>query len=557
MRRFIRRNHSSLLLCLASILSISSMIFIPDISMAQDSDKRVMWQLDCDPSLSKSECDTVQSAVLKTLSRAKERHFVGNSIVTQKIKKEGLNFPECFTEGKPCSAGGSLVLDVHNVDAFAKAKFSKVSNEWQIELKLYQNNSASAVNVKRSSPNLENLMTNVTGSLFEMESMIEVTSQIPDIEVYINEKLVGLAPLTLKTPVGEQKITFKKSGYVTETWEFVAEKGKVHTKELNLEPEKVQLTILVTDPAATVDINGQAWGNSNESHEVLPGNQKIDIHSQDFEDFSMDYKVYAGNPQTIHVALLPKSEDPYVIRHRGISKYRLSMTLGYHLGYQSFSLRNSHVELNNGAYYYPPEDKWASTVFHGLSLGFNYEAQYWGIGIFKFDFGGSGFDKTFEVDNDLNNRSYLNAKADGAMLIGFYPAQIKAHYTFWVMQAELTAGVGLSHLMLWADIDNDAGSGLLAERAKFSRTAFSMNLDLNLKFFFSEESFVTLGYDFQYDFEPDHARSSARHGVTIALGYQFPFWMRDDNSSVPEVVTTDDELNSDTQDNPVSYKLED
>ena len=558
MNRLIHRSYSSVFRYLVPFVWLLGFFALPTTSMAQDSDKRVFWQLDCDKSLSKSDCNNVQSTVIKTLSRAKERHFVGESIVSQKIKKEGLNFPDCFTDGKPCSAGGSLILDVHNVDAFVKAVFSKVANEWQLDLSLYQNNSASAVKVRRTSPNLENLLTNVTSSLFEMESAIEVTSLVPDVEVYINEKLVGMAPLTLKTYVGEQKVTFKKAGYVTQTWEFVAEKGKVHHKDLNLEPEKVQLTILVTDPAATVDINGQPWGGANESHEVLPGNQNIEIHSKDFNDFSMDYKVYSGNPQTIHVALLPKSEDPYVIRHRGISKYRLSMTFGYHLAYQSFSLRNSSIILDNGEEYFPPEDKWASTVFNGFSLGLNYEAKYWGIGIFKFDFGASGIDKTFEVDNDLNVKNYLNATADGAVFIGFYPAQLRAHYTFWVMQAEATAGVGLSHLMLWADVD-DVGSGLLAEHAKLSRTAFSLNLDLGLKFFMSEESYIMLGYDFQYDFEPDQARSSARHGVNIAFGYQFPIWMRSD-SPAPEpesIETTDDSLNSENQDSSVSYKLED
>jgi len=168
------------------------------------------------------------------------------------------------------------------------------------------------------------------------------------------------------------------------------------------------------------------------------------------------------------------------------------------------------------------------------------------------DIGGSGIDSAFRVDDDKITKNYLNAAADGAMFIGFYPAQLKAHYTFWVMQAEAVGGVGLSHLRLKSHIyDTDHWE----EGVTFARTAFSLNFDFALKFFFSEESYGMISYDFQYDIEKKNARSFARHGLTVGLGYQLPILVRDDEAPDPEIMTSEEEteVSSDSS----SFKLED
>lgn len=500
------------LLCTCAFVSCSALLgsFMPEAAHAQSEDTRVFWQIQYDNQLSESKRTEVQSAILQTLSRAKERHFASDKIIEQKIKKEGVNFPECFEEGMPCNMGGAFLLDVHNVDAYAKALFSNDGKMWTIDLTLYRSLSATPLHVKQSGASLTDLMQKVTGSIFEMEAGLEMTSNVPNVEVYINQKLIGTTPLTIKAPTGDQIVTFKKAGYVTQTWEFTAEKGKLYTKNVELEPEVTQLTVLTTAPDAHIYIDNQEWGISNETHDILPGDHVIEIRSDTHHDFSQDYKVYPGTPQTIQVAQLPNSASHWDIRHAGILKYRFSTTLGYHLGVQKLNMPNAK---KNG---FAPDFS-ESVTYHGISWALNYEAPYWGISIFRLDIGGAHPDKTFYIDT-------LQTTPDNSVFVGFYPAQLKAHYTFWVMQAEATFGVGLSYFKLNAKNEENSKFAL-------SQKAFSLDFSLGIKYFMSEESFVMLAYDLQYD---AISHSKPRNGFTAALGLQIPLLMRSAEVPNPE-----------------------
>jgi hypothetical protein len=88
------------------------------------------------------------------------------------------------------------------------------------------------------------------------------------------------------------------------------------------------------------------------------------------------------------------------------------------------------------------------------------------------------------------------------------------------MQAEAVFGVGLAYHRLTADIA-DIG------RHTIARTAFSLNLNVGLKYFFSEESFAFVSYDFQKDIEKSGGKSTGRHGMTVGIGYQLPILMRE------------------------------
>ena len=155
----------------------------------------------------------------------------------------------------------------------------------------------------------------------------------------------------------------------------------------------------------------------------------------------------------------------------------------------------------------------------------SYEAKYWGLNLFRMDIGGSGIDKSFTVE-DYGNGHSLEAISDGAMFVGFYPVQLKGHIPFWVMQAEAVFGVGFAYHKLTADIASIGDH-------EFSRIAFSLNFDVGLKYFFSEESFVFASYDFQKDIEKSGGKSSGRHGMTIGFGYQLPILMRQ-NIAAPD-----------------------
>lgn len=507
----------------------------PDVALAQSDQSRVLWQLDFDPALSTAQRDEVQAVVLQTLSRAKERHFAGDSILTQKLKKEGLNFPECFTEGLPCTGGGAFVLDVHNVDAFAKARFSYSNKEWTIVLNLYQSMSSSSVQISKTGASLTDLMQKIAGSLFELEAGLEISSTVPDVEIYINQILVGKTPMRMKTSAGEQTIVFKKNGYVSESWQFTAEKGGIYVKDVDLRPEETQLTVLTTAEDAYVVIDGEEWGLANETHNILPGEHKIEIQSETHQTYSQDYKLYPGTPQTIQVALLPNSRSTYYIRHDGILKYRLSASLGYHFGTQELRFGDSKIGGHR-------TDFSETAYFNGISLALNYENEYWGVQILRLDIGGSGMSSMFTAGED----SY---SSDSAMFFGLYPAQIKAHHTFWVMQAEASFGLGYSLIKL------DAKKGMAKKSMR--QDAFSLDFSLGLKYFFSEESFAMLAYDLQYDVVD---KSKARHGFTLGVGLQFPIWMRNNDAPDPDLDEVDSEENSnvssDNSDEQISEILE-
>ncbi|MBQ9244064.1 MAG: PEGA domain-containing protein [Proteobacteria bacterium] len=493
----------------ACVMAVALTVALGGEASAQsDQNYRVMWQLDYG-SLSKSQRSEVDSVVMQVLSRAKERHFVGEQIISQKIKKEGLNFPDCFYEGMPCSGGGAFMLDVFNVDAFAKASFAYKNNEWHVGLHLYRNLSSAPVIIDRSGKSLDKLLQIVINSLFELESGLDLISSIPNVEVYINQKLVGTTPLSMKTPVGEQVITFKKAGYVSETWRFTAEKGQVYSKTVELKPEVTELTVLTNDPEAVIYVDDEVWGNSNETKDILPGEHQIAVVSETHHHYRQSYKVYPGTPQTFQAALLPNSISPYEIRHRNIGKYRFSTTLGYHFAAHRYAFTDS-IQVRKGEY----TPKISETgYFHGITWAVNYEDEYWGIQLFRLDIAGAASD--FDFNMDMSN-GRISSEADGGVLIGFYPAQVKGHYTFWVMQAEAALGLGLSHVRL-DGYNKNLGDFTL------TKTSFSIGLSLGLKYFFSEESFAQLAYDIQFDTSD---KSRPRHGLTLSVGMQIPVWMR-------------------------------
>ncbi len=502
----------SALLCVGTQLCI-----LPEVC-AQSSDTRVAWRLDYAPELSKTERAEIESTVLKTLMRAKERHFAGDAILTQKLKSEGLNFPDCFTQGEPCASGGTFVLDVYNADAYAEAVFSRDSEagEWGIDLTLNRRYSGSAMRIRRSGRDLSELLRQVLSGLFEMEAEISIDTAQPNLNVWLNNRFIGTAPLSMRISVGEQNIEFKKDGYVSQSWKFDAEKGKLYSKQIELVPEVTPLTILTSAPDSYVTIDGNRVGAANATYDILPGDHAIGVSAEGYHGFEQEYKVYPGSLQTMQVALRPKSASPYEIRHQNIGMYRFSGFVGYRYANESMSMKKSKAKVGaNGYRYAPSRSGWASGDFHGLTLRLDYESRYWGLSLFELDASWAKFRDRDAFEMKTAGSDPIRVNPEDGWMIGFYPAQIKGHYTFWVMQAEAILGLGVSHKKINARSESDGFS--------FSQTSFSAHFNASLKFYMSEESFASLGYDFQIDAADGE---KGRHGVVLGLGMQFPVWRR-------------------------------
>ncbi len=543
----------------AALLSIAALeaVAAPQLAEAQEPDEnaRVMWNIRYADGLDKATRDEVQNTLLSTLARGRERHFATQPIITQKLKSEGLQIPSCFEDGGPCASGPSFLLDVHQVDIYVDALFNKVGDEWQIELKLFKRFASSSNTITQTGKNLANLLNTIIGSLFVLESSIDITSEIPDVEVWLNQKLIGTTPLSMKITEGPQKLVFKKDGYFSGDWSFTAQKGAIHSHYVELSPETTQFTVVTTDEEAEILVDGAEWGHSGDTHEILPGNHNISIKSAAYHPYEQDLTIYAGGPQTMQVSLLPNSRDIEDIRADGIKRYRFSATGGYHFGIQKFGMGSNNTirikkthptpaDIESGNYGYKHVSagsknqgdayaKFADTSFHGMSFAFNYENEFWGITLARLDLLGSAYDGLFGLyenqGGQLGNTG-IGMKGDGGTLIGFYPAQLKAHYNFWVMQVELQAGVGVSWTKLKGvqtnAIDMTGTTDYEDLKVAFSRTQFSANFDLGLKYFFTEETFAMLSYGLQIDSD-GRDDTTLRHGMTIAFGIQIPMAMRD------------------------------
>lgn len=484
---------------------------------AQSSETRVVWKLGYAQELDTQTRNEIESTVIKTLLRAKERHFVGDAILAQKLRNEGFNFPDCFTQGEPCSGGGTFVLDVYNVDAYADATFSRDEShsEWVVDLRLNRRFSGSEMKIHRSGKDLAELLRNVLSALFEMDAEISIESTQANLNVYLNGRFVGTAPISMRIPVGAQSVEFKRDGYVSQSWQFEAEKGELYAKSVDLVPEVTQITVLTSASQDTLlEVDGEMLGPANATYDILPGDHTVKVSAPGYHDFEQAYKVYPGNPQTMQVALLPESQSPWTIRHKNISNYRLSGFFGYKYANESLSFKDSKLDIA-GKRYSPQRTGWKDADYHGFTLRLDYEDEYWGVSFFGLDFGWASFSPHDALDLRTFGGDTIRTNLKDAWMVSFYPAQIKGHYTFWVMQAEALFGIGLAHKSV-----TGAFSG---KSFTLAQTAFSVHLNLGLKYFLSEESFVSIGYDLQFDVKDGEF---PRHGVVVGLGMQFPVWMR-------------------------------
>ena len=86
--------------------------------------------------------------------------------------------------------------------------------------------------------------------------------------------------------------------------------------------------------------------------------------------------------------------------------------------------------------------------------------------------------------------------------------------------------MGVSHLRVSGTTPFD--------KFTLKQTAFSINFDVMLKYYLSEESYVSAGYELQYDVK---GGERARHGLSVMFGFQFPLWMRETGHGVDSMNT--------------------
>ena len=92
-------------------------------------------------------------------------------------------------------------------------------------------------------------------------------------------------------------------------------------------------------------------------------------------------------------------------------------------------------------------------------------------------------------------------------------------------------GFGVSYKHLNArDIEDN-------EKFSLSQTAFSIHFNAGFKYYLSEETFVSVGYDFQFETIDGE---TGRHGVVLGLGMQIPLWQRRASTEIEDNATMSD-----------------
>lgn len=505
-----------------------------------DPSRRVVWRISYER-LSETEKAEAETVVLRTLSRAEERHYASPELLKRKLEQEGIAIPVCFEDGSLCTRGGTFLTEVFNVDAYADAKFSKNGDEWLLNLALYRRLGGEATRIEMGHTQLERLVQSAIGSLFTLEASLNLSSQPSGASIFLNGRLVGQTPQELKTVEGKQDITFKLSGYEDASWQVNAQKGEVYPYEAQLKALPTSFTMLTSTTDAKLWMDGKELGAANEPYDVLPGEHDFVLKAEGYEDFSQKIKIYPNHAQTAQAALLPKSEPWWVVRHRGIKKYRFSAYAGYQMVSSNMSLAKAEAQIYNEAHQgnvaFRPNSvaanhhtMWAQPFIHSFVLGLTYEDEFWGAEFFRLSLGGASMNKEFSAiysaKTDEQNVLLEGVLAERLTHIAFYPLQLKGHYTYSVVQFEATFGVGLSHLILH--------SRYLGLKPDFAQTAFSINLDLGVKYFLTEETYVKLSYVLQQDFEDGVDASSPRHGFSLTFGLS-PYWLvRDETPPAPQ-----------------------
>lgn len=108
-------------------------------------------------------------------------------------------------------------------------------------------------------------------------------------EIFVDDKLVGNTPGTIRVLVGQRKVSVKRTGYNTENRNVTIKEDETARVELKLN-DIIPITITST-PNATLYIDGKQVGKTPWSDKVIAGEHKIRLQALRFYDFEKTIKV--------------------------------------------------------------------------------------------------------------------------------------------------------------------------------------------------------------------------------------------------------------------------
>ena len=124
-------------------------------------------------------------------------------------------------------------------------------------------------------------------------------------EVHVNGTLMASTPPdTIELPPGDHEITLIKPRFKPfQTRLTIEGEGKTQVLTASLEPDWAEVTITSIPPAATLTINGQKYGTTPLTIELLSGEHELILAKEQYQESAMKLLVVAGEDITREVQL--------------------------------------------------------------------------------------------------------------------------------------------------------------------------------------------------------------------------------------------------------------
>lgn len=164
---------------------------------------------------------------------------------------------------------------------------------------------------------LKSAMNLVLSPLEGRAAQITVRANVPDAEVWVDDKLVGLAPLPASIPVapGDHRVEVRRSGYKTASRQLALGEGSSGEVDLELVEDTAQLStgggtlvLEISESDPVVFLDGRSRGAYAAPLRLPPGRHALRIERGEFLPVERDVTILASQTTTVTIALEPTAE---------------------------------------------------------------------------------------------------------------------------------------------------------------------------------------------------------------------------------------------------------
>lgn len=172
-------------------------------------------------------------------------------------------------------------------------------------------------------------------NLIPQVGKLVITSEPSEAKVYIDDKFVGITPLTHDKPVGKYKLVLKKEGFRDHVGEAVLVADEVLEINVTLKEKTGILDILTNPPGAEVHINDVYYGETPLKKELKPGPYELTLKKSKYRTLTETIVVEDLVTKKIQRELTPEVGEVRIESNPPSAKVFLE---GEDIGYTPISL---------------------------------------------------------------------------------------------------------------------------------------------------------------------------------------------------------------------------